>query len=238
MIFTSQYKIIKNYHWTTKRDIKHKKNKRGYTLVELLLALSLTALIGAGIAAALNASFIAYASASEMAGTQMSSRMVMNKMMSMIRRSTAHDAYDPNDNTVTLLTPSAANYPLKTVGIQMILPDESRFCAWWAVNGTYNDASTGDLWYQNMDASGNLTGTASMMLPRAKCQWTTDTPATPYVFTLGSRISDTGLLLTRATLNLSVQPDPAAILNIQQAKGTDTDIHLISSPMPRKTIDM
>ena len=87
-------------------------SRRGVSLVELLIALAISAMLLTATAAAINASFRAYADASEQASAQASTRMVVNRLLTMIRTSTAHGPLaaqpastlqitDPDDGTTT-----------------------------------------------------------------------------------------------------------------------------------------
>jgi type II secretory pathway pseudopilin PulG len=208
----------------------------GFTIVELLISLTIAAMLGLAIASALSASFMAYANSAETAGVQTSSRLIMQRLLTMVRTSTLHDAYDPNDPSVQLLAPTAAGYPRKCVGLQMILPDGRELRLWWAANTTYNQTDVGDLWYRNMGQAG-VTGDeepAEVMLSRVQCQ-RDGTKA--YIFTLGSRVSEEGLLLTRVTVDLMTYPDPDATLEVEDVHGSHQPVRLVGSTMPRKTME-
>lgn len=68
----------------------------GLSLVELLISLAITALLLTATMVAIDASFKAYAAAVETASTQTTSRMVVSRVLTMIRTSTAHGPMEPN----------------------------------------------------------------------------------------------------------------------------------------------
>ncbi len=205
---------------------------RGFTLVELLATLAIAALLATAMAAAVHASFIAYATNSESAVTQTSARLVMQRTLAAIRKSTLHDAYDPDDPSATLLAPSDSGHPLTCVGLEMVLPDASEMRLWWAVNASYGDEDLGDLWYDDPNWTSQQ---PVVMLQRVRCR--RDGAGEPYVFTLASRTSDAGLLLSRATVDLTVEPDVETLTDAEQAKAATAPIRLVASTMPRKSLD-
>ncbi len=217
--------------WVVRRQ--RRSRSAGFTLVEMLLALAIAGLLGAALATALDASFMAYANSSEMASTNTSSRLVMQRLMAMIRTSSLHDAYDPTDDTVTLLEPTHAAHPLQCVGMQMRLPDGKTVKVWWQANTTYGDEQVGDLMYSDDQIEAGSLG-AQLLLARVKCQRTAGDD--PYVFTLGSRTSDIGLLLARATLDLTVYPDPDAMFSAESGMASNAPVRLVGSSMPRKNM--
>lgn len=215
------------------RRSRGNRSRPGFTLVEMLLALAIAGLLGAALATALDASFMAYANSSEMASTNTSSRLVMQRLMAMVRTSSLHDAYDPDDSNVSLLEPTHANHPLQCVGMQMRLPDGKHIKVWWQANTAYGDADVGDLMYSDDEIETATLG-PQLLLARAKCQRTASDE--PYVFTLGSRTSDIGLLLARATLDLTVYPDPQAMFSSESGIASNAPVRLVGSSMPRKNM--
>ena len=78
------------------------KRRRGFNLVELLIALAITAALLSATMMALHASFNAYQSTTEVASTHTISRLVMNRMLTLLR--TGQDfgplPIDPMDSPV------------------------------------------------------------------------------------------------------------------------------------------
>ena len=73
----------------TKNHTRHRRH-RGLSLVEMLISLAITGLLLAATMVALDVSFRAYADAAEQASSQAASRMIVNRLITMIRTSTAH----------------------------------------------------------------------------------------------------------------------------------------------------
>ena len=55
--------------------------RQGFTLVEMIMAMSVAALLAVAVGVALNASFIAYSNATEMASVQTSARLVSQRLL-------------------------------------------------------------------------------------------------------------------------------------------------------------
>ena len=197
----------------------------GLSIIELLIALSISAVVLVAVVAAIDVSFYAYASAAESASTQSASRLVMQRLITLIRTTTLHDAYDPNDPTVTLGNP--AQPPVQSVGIEMVDPDGRLLKIWWALNADYGDADLGDLWYQQ-DASDPQPMLESVRIQR------TAAGGLPYLFTLSSRSTDQGLVLSRATIDLTVEPGSDATLSLEAYQGAADPVRLVASTVPRK----
>ncbi|MFA7235901.1 MAG: prepilin-type N-terminal cleavage/methylation domain-containing protein [Phycisphaeraceae bacterium] len=201
---------------------------RGFTLVEMLLALAITAVLALAVSAALSASLSAYSTSAQAASMQTTGRLVMQRVLNMIRVASLHDAFDPNDAGVTLLDPADANHPLHSVGIAMRMPDGSTVRIWWQVNAAYGNADLGDMMYQKVGDA------AATLVEQARCLRDANNAA--YVFTLASRTSDTGLMLSRATLDLVIEPEGVAGTSIESARGANGELHLIGSTMPRRNL--
>jgi prepilin-type N-terminal cleavage/methylation domain-containing protein len=200
--------------------------RRGLSLIEMLVSLAISALLLTGVMVGLDASFYAYAAAAESASTQSSSRLVMQRLIQMIRTATLHDAYDPANVLLTLGQPAAG--PVKSVGIQMVTAEGKLLKVWWAVNTAYNNPDVGDLNY-------SLDGSATTpLLEQVSCQ---RNGPKPYIFTLASRSSDSGLLLSRATVDLTVNSGADATLTLESVHRSAPPIRLISSTMPRRNMD-
>jgi len=151
----------------------------------------------------------------------------MQRLLGMIRTSTLHDAYDPNDATVGLADPSQP--PVQSVGIQMVDSEGQLLRVFWQANNGYGDADLGDLWYELGGAD------PQPLLERVRVQRTMDDA--PYLFTLASRDSETGLLLSRATIDLTAEPGADATLALESVRGASAPIRLVASTVPRKNME-
>jgi len=63
---------------------------RGLSILELMLALTISAMVLTATMAAIDASFKAYADAAEQASSQAATRMITHRLIAMIRTSNAH----------------------------------------------------------------------------------------------------------------------------------------------------
>ena len=77
--------------------------RRGFNLVELLIALAITAALLAAVMVALQASFVAYQTTTEVASTHTISRLIMSRMLTMIRTGSEFGPF-PVDPLETLIT--------------------------------------------------------------------------------------------------------------------------------------
>ncbi|MEX2671873.1 MAG: prepilin-type N-terminal cleavage/methylation domain-containing protein [Phycisphaeraceae bacterium] len=208
-----------------RRQLGRRLQNRGISIMEMLIALAISAMLLTAVTVALNASFYAYASAAESASTHSSVRLVIQRAMRVIRTSAADkfDAYDPS-GTVAL----EANTVVRTVGLEMENEVGRRVYIWWEANENYESALLGDLWYREDDM------TAQPLLERVEAR-VHDEKA--YVFALRFRQSAAGLLLSRATLDLSVQPGADATLSLESSQGKSAPVRLVASAMPRRNLD-
>src|SRR5213595_1529027 len=92
--------------------------RRGVGLVELLLALSISAILLTATAVAVDASFKAYAANQEESSLLQQGRMALNRMVTSIRTS---DSHAPND--AKLLTDFKSGLKTTGTGIAMFQED-------------------------------------------------------------------------------------------------------------------
>lgn len=91
----------------------HRRSGRGFNLIEMLIALTITATLLASVMVALHASFMAYQSTTEVASTHTISRLVMHRMLTLIRTGQEFGPFplNPQDsliasNEIEFLTPN------------------------------------------------------------------------------------------------------------------------------------
>jgi prepilin-type N-terminal cleavage/methylation domain-containing protein len=183
---------------------------RGLSLVEVLIALAITAMLMAATMAATHASFRAYADACEQASSQAATRMITNRLLTLIRTSTAHGPLMPNGSNVTLSgTTITSDY------IELLDP-----------NGNYikmsYKSSSKELWLSMTPASGG----AEVSQPLIG-------GVTAASFFAVRRQNDEGLwVLERGTIDLTVEPGQDATLTIES--GHPQPIRVVASTKPRK----
>jgi hypothetical protein len=188
-------------------------------MIEMLIALTITATLLTASLAALDASFKGYKSTTESASTNVITRMVMQRIMSMIRNGTTFGPYpvDVLDNTQNPLISNFIEFETTNdgAGNRRVVRIERRDPTTTA-NGPY------ELWYVQTDF---VNGTQSDQQARPLV-----TGVTEVSFTLEY---DVGPRLRRATVDLCVRPN-----DYQAAKfGSDFEtptIRLVSTVNPRR----
>ena len=190
-----------------------KSRSRGISLVETLISLAITALLLAATMVATDASFRAYADACEQASSQASTRMITNRLLMLVRTSTAHGPLQPDGTANPPITLSgntiSSNY------IEMIDPNGND------VKIEYRSA-TQELWMTMTPANGGAATSQSLL-----------GGVSAGAFTLIRKQDDTGLWeLDRGTMDITVTPGADATLSLEN--GHTSQIRIIASTMPRK----
>lgn len=85
-------------------QVKNRTARRGFSLVEMLIALAITAMLLTATMVAIDVSFRAYAAAAESAGTQTATRLVTHRLLTLIRTATAHGPTLPNTTATPAVT--------------------------------------------------------------------------------------------------------------------------------------
>ena len=185
---------------------------RGLSILELLLALAITAVLLTATAAAIAASFRAYGDAVEQAGAQVATRMVTQRLLGLIRGSTAHGPLEPDadaDPPITLDGDTITSSHIELIDPQgRVLRCEYR-------------AADEELWL--IMNAGETDEQAQPLIAGV----------TAASFTLRRWLNDDDLWeLERATIDLTVQPDEDATLALEN--GPAQAIRVIASTKPRK----
>ncbi len=220
----------------------HTSRHRGVSLVELLIALAITAMLLTATMVAMDVSFKAYADASEQASTHAATRMITQRVLTMVRTSTLHgpltaqasrtrQLQDPEDPTrqysVTLPAATIAGNIITSPYMELITQDNQHVALMYV---TYSKPSLvegqptqslQELWLvtnpdgavlQGQPLIGNVTAAS---------------------FTCLRRKNGAGLyVLERGSMDLTVQPDPDATLALES--GHTPPIRVIASTMPRR----
>lgn len=181
--------------------------------METLLALAISAALLTATMVATNASFRAYADACEQASSQAATRMIANRLLTMIRTSTAHGPLVPDGAATPPITLSgntiSSNY------IELIDPNGND------IKVEYRSA-TQELW-MTLNPVGGGASTVQPLLGGV----------TAGSFSLLRRQDDTGVwVLDRGTMDITVQPGVDQTLSMENGKAQA--IRVIASTMPRK----
>lgn len=199
------------------------RSRRGFSLIEMLIALAICATLLTAVFTALDTSFKSYKVTTEGASTNVIARMVVHRVMSMIRTGWEFGPYpdDVLDSTQNPMTSTALEFTTlddPTTLKKQIIRIERR-------DATVPTQGPYELWYVQVDLTNNIQ-TSRVERPLL-------VGVTEARFTLEY---DVGPRLKRATVDLTVKPndfqDAAMHVNFE----TPT-IRLVSSVSPRRFED-
>ena len=191
-------------------DTRHA--RRGFNLIELLIALGITAALLTATLVSLNASFMAYQSTTEVASTHTIARLTMNRMLTMIRMGDEFGPFptNPLDTTVSsdfieFVTPDG-----EIMTLEFDEDNESLLV-------TVTDPGTG-------------ADTTYTLLEGVLRQHDEDgDELAPFTLTY-----EKGRNLYRATIDLMIKPDDNMSVMMDGDNATQT-IRLVASAMPRSS---
>jgi type II secretory pathway pseudopilin PulG len=176
----------------------------GLTIIELVLALSITGMLLTATMVALDASFHAYASAAEEASTQAQTRMITQRLTSLIRTSTAMGPQGTRNSST-----------VKSDYLELMDANGQE----WALEYV---AETKELYL----IKGELT-------PANKNRQLILSDVREASFHTYSRENDAGkMIVHRATVDMTVTPPKDASLSIEN--GANRSIRVIASTMSRR----
>lgn len=196
--------------------------RRAFSIIEMLIALTITATLLTATLTALDTSFRAYKVTTEGASTNVVARLMMARMMSMIRTGNEFGPY-PEDVLDPATNPLASTFiEFETfndgAGNRQVIRVERREQA---------DPQRGpfELWYVQTDIVNNVVGTA---IERPMLTGIIDAR-----FTLEY---DVGPRLRRATVDLTIKPNDYQDASFSADLDTPT-IRLVSTVNPRRLDD-
>ena len=197
-----------------KRNLNHcRRQQSGLTIVELLISLAITAVLLTATMLAINASFMAYASAAEQASTQAATRLVVHRLLALIRTSTAHGPLVPDagyDPPVTLDGDTITSPYIELVDARGRL-----------VRVEY-EADDQTLEVTVSYLGGTSAQTQPILSGVIDCQ-----------FFCARRLNDDGLwVLDRATIDLTVEPADDTTMELED--GNTPPVRMVAATMPRK----
>lgn len=189
--------------------------RRGFNLVELLIALAITAVLLTATLVALNASYIAYQQTTRAASTHTISRLTMDRMLTLIRTG---EEFGP--------LPNNPNFPIVHSDLIEIvtMPDNNGLQQGIILEWVEQDEA---LWVRLFEPETGHITESHVLLEGVVAQYDGQ----------GNRIKpftlefEFGRHLHRATIDLSVIPDDNLSLEIE---GTEEHmIRLVATAMPR-----
>lgn len=194
-------------------------NPKAFSIIEMLIALSITATLLTATLTALDTSFRAYKVTTEGASTNVVARLMMARMMAMIRTGQEFGPY-PEDVLDPATNPLESNFiEFETAndgaGNRQVIRVERR---------TQSDPQRGpfELWYVQTDIVNDVAGTP---IERPMLTGIIDAR-----FTLEF---DVGPRLRRATVDLTIKPNDYQDASFSADLDTPT-IRLVSSVNPRR----
>lgn len=179
--------------------------RRGFNLVELLIALAITSALLTSVLVALNASFMAYQATTEVASTHTIGRLTMHRIMAMIRVGEEFGPF-PTDPLNPVISEDLMQFRNPAGQLIELKWDEQEEALYVSVDGTEH-----------------------LLLQNVVAQFDPDDPDTRIKpFTLEF---EKGRHLHRATIDLMIKPDD----NMSVALDGDNQqtIRLVASAMPR-----
>lgn len=180
------------------------RSRRGFNLLEVLIALAITATLLTATLAALDASFRAYQATTKEVSTQSIGRIVMHRMLTLLRTGTEFGPF-PSDPRITRI---------RSDFIEFRTQDDEVVTIRW-------DRSAELLTYQ-------LDGQAPVELLDGVVGTTDENGVLIEPFTLEY---EQGRRLYRATIDLTVEPNDVIQLEIEGDRANA--IRLVGSAMPR-----
>lgn len=201
-------------HNTADRHTPRRRRRRGLglSLVEMLISLAITALLLTATMVAIDASFQAYAAAAESASTQTSTRLVVHRLLSLVRTSTAHGPLQPNSKATLTGNTLVSNH------IELIDPDGNE------IRLEYDKAE--ETIYVSVTPYGGSVTTREPLLGGVTRCW----------FSLVRRLDEDGVwILQRGTIDFTVKPDQDTSLAIEG--DASEPMRILASTMPRKLED-
>lgn len=202
-------------------------SRRGFNLIEMLIALAISAALLTATLVALDASFFAYQKTTEVASTHTIGRLAMHRMLTLVRTGTDFGPFplNPNDpdiesDFIEFRTMSTALHPTGQI-MALVWVSEPRQTEYTAIdypitNALYIVTDPGDPDENIFLLIENVVQKAAPGDP-AKSPFTLE--------------YEKGRKLYRATIDLTIQPDDNQSLSLE---GENLDrIRLVASAMPR-----
>ena len=198
---------------------KRRASGRGFSLVEMLIALAITAMLLTATMVAIDASFQAYAAAAESASTQTTTRLVTHRLLSLIRTSVAHGPLTAEP----AYTEGGITYPAVTLDGDTV---SSHYIELIDANGDlirieYREP-TQQLWITRTPFGGTAQAAQPLL-----------GGVTSATFFCRRRVDTSGILvLERGSVDLTIEADDDNTLELENAE--KVPIRVVASTMPRR----
>lgn len=198
------------------------RRRRGFSIVELLLALAIVSVVLTSALVALDASFRTYKATTDSASTHVVSRLLIHRLTAMIRTGTEFGPF-PADVLDPALNPMESDF------IEFVSFEDDATGDREITRIEFREADDGEpfgtLWFRlfRLDASGTPNGPEEefLLLPNVE----------QGIFTLQY---DVGPRLERATIDLLIRPnDDLDAVSVEERIDTEP-IRLVGSATPRR----
>ncbi len=191
--------------------------RRGFNLLEMLIALALTAALMAATMVALDASFMAYQTTTELASTHTISRMILMRILTLIRTGQGFSPFplNPQDslvlsNEMQFLTPTGDILSIEWIGAADVDAAHPNF----------------DALYLTVTPPGGPTGAPQLLLEGVTQADEFGNHIEPFALEY-----ELGRNLFRATVDLTIVPDDN--MSVDLDGDNQQVIRLVASAMPR-----
>lgn len=195
----------------------HARSTRGFSLIEVLIALTITATLLTATMAALDASFKSYKANSESAATNVVARIVMQRLTGMIRTGDSFGPYPANP----ILTPNIQSNWIEFVAFRDPVTGTERIIRLERRDGVGEDGPF-ELWYTvTTFVNGDFESEEEVPL------------LTGLNEVLFDMEYDVGPRLRRVTIDLIIQPEVGGDMAIGVGQLDTPTIRLVASASPR-----
>ncbi|HLO39550.1 MAG TPA: prepilin-type N-terminal cleavage/methylation domain-containing protein [Phycisphaerales bacterium] len=197
--------------------------RRAFSLIEMLVALTITATLLTASLAALDASFKAYKHTTDSVSTHVVSRIVMGRLTAMIRTGDEFgpfpiDVLNPADNPLDSTFIEFTAFNDEVSGLRRIVRIERR-------DASSPERGPFELWYHQEDFLNGVS------------QSTSQSPLITNLQSINFRLEyDVGPRLVRATIDMIVEPDDDQAGKIHTTLESDK-LRLVASVVPRRLDD-
>ncbi|MCH2161450.1 MAG: prepilin-type N-terminal cleavage/methylation domain-containing protein [Phycisphaerales bacterium] len=179
--------------------------RRGFSLIEVMIALAISAALLSATLVALDASFRAYQSTTEEVSTHSIARLVMHRLLTMVRTGTDFGPY-PEDPRIRVIQSDFIQFKSQGGDVVTVRWNSSEHVLTYEVEG-----------HSPVELLGGVIGTRD-----GEGQL-----VSPFILEYAD-----GRRLYRATIDFTIEPDDLMDLDIEGDR-EDNDIRMVGSSMPR-----
>jgi len=193
--------------------------RRGFSIVEMLIALMISSLLMTACLVALDSSFKSYETTTESASTHVVSRLVMHRMLGMIRQG---EEFGP--------------YPLGVLNPTQIDSDYIEFVS-------FQDEDTGERQVTRLSKAADPNLAGMFVLNYSRKDYSNGTLTNQFEYPMVRNLRDAkftmefdiGPRLRQATIDLTIQPDDATTNATHIHSGMNGEVlRLVASTSPRR----